>query len=118
MKRIIVNIFFIVLWTVMALLLAVSAILICSVRLLKPEHLTPIVERLANRTLDADVEVGKVELSFRPAFPVLNIEVDSLTVLSHAFANLSPEERTALPAYADTLLTLDRFRAHSTSAHL
>ena len=78
-------------------------------RLLKPEHLTPIVERLANRTLDADVEVGKVELSFRPAFPVLNIEVDSLTVLSHAFANLSPEERTALPAYADTLLTLDRF---------
>lgn len=109
MKRIIVNIFFIVLWTVMALLLAVSAILICSVRLLKPEHLTPIVERLANRTLDADVEVGKVELSFRPAFPVLNIEVDSLTVLSHAFTNLSPEERTALPVYADTLLTLDRF---------
>ena len=93
----------------MALLLAVSAILICSVRLLKPEHLTPIVERLANRTLDADVEVGKVELSFRPAFPVLNIEVDSLTVLSHAFANLSPEERTALPVYADTLPTLDRF---------
>ena len=110
MKRIITNTLMILLWTVMALVLSVSAILICSVRLLKPEHLTPLVEHFANKALDADVKLGRVELSFRPAFPVLSLDVDSLTVISHAFNSLTAEERAALPAYSDTLFTLDSFR--------
>lgn len=110
MKRIITNTLMILLWTVMALVLSVSAILICSVRLLKPEHLTPLVEHFANKALDADVKLGRVELSFRPAFPVLCLDVDSLTVISHAFNSLTAEERAALPAYSDTLFTLDSFR--------
>lgn len=109
MKRIAVKILLTVLWIVFALVLTVSAVLICTVRLLTPEQLTPVVERVANRMLDADVAVGRIELAFKPVFPVLNIEIDSLSVVSHAFDNLNAEERAALPQYSDTLLTLDRF---------
>lgn len=109
MKKVIVNILFVALWTVMALVLALAAVLICSVRLLKPEHLTPVVERIANKSLDADVTIGRIELAFKPAFPVINLQVDSLTVISHAFADLDSAQRAALPAYSDTLFTLGRF---------
>ena len=98
MKKVIVNILFVALWTVMALVLALAAVLICSVRLLKPEHLTPVVERIANKSLDADVTIGRIELAFKPAFPVINLQVDSLTVISHAFADLDSAQRAALPA--------------------
>ena len=109
MKKVIVNILFVALWTVMALVLALAAVLICSVRLPKPEHLTPVVERIANKSLDADVTIGRIELAFKPAFPVINLQVDSLTVISHAFADLDSAQRAALPAYSDTLFTLGRF---------
>lgn len=106
MKRLIVRIFFILLWTVMALVLTVTAVMICSVRLLRPETLTPIVEKIANDLLDAEVSVGRVKLAFDPSFPTLRLEVDSLTVVSDA---LKASDRSGLPAYADTLLTLDAF---------
>lgn len=91
----------------MALMLTVAGVMICSVRLLRPEALTPIVEKIANDLLDAEISVGRVKLEFEPAFPNLRLEVDSLTVVSHT---LKSSDRSGLPAYADTLLTLDAFR--------
>ncbi|MDE6134348.1 MAG: hypothetical protein K2F79_02095, partial [Muribaculaceae bacterium] len=102
------KIFLILLWTVMALVLAFAAALACGVRMLSPERLTPLVERLANDALEARVDIGRVELAFRPAFPMLYLQVDSLTVLSRSFQGLSPERRAALPEYADSLLRIDR----------
>lgn len=106
MKRAIVNVFFVLLWTVMALVLFVAGALVCSVKLLSPDKLTPIVSNFANKALDARVNVGRVELSFEPAFPVLRLQIDSLEIISEA---LKAGDRAALPAYSDTLFTLQRF---------
>ncbi len=99
----------VVLWTLMALCLAVAGTLVCAVKLLTPDKLTPIAQQLANKYLAADVTLGRVALAFDPAFPVLRVSVDSATVVSRAFSVLTPQERAALPVYSDTLLTFDHF---------
>ena len=98
-----------ILWTVLAVVLLITATLICVVNILTPEKLTPIVERFANNYLSADVSLGRVELAFAPSFPTLRVNVDSVTVVSRAFDILSPEERAKLPAYADTVVTFEHF---------
>lgn len=94
--------------TVVALL---GAVMICSVRLLRPETLTPIVCRVADKMLDAKLDVSRIELGFKPSFPHLAIEIDSLALLSHSLNSLPDSSRMRLPAYADTLLTFDRMTA-------
>lgn len=110
MKRYLKGIIFFLLCSVLALVLTVAATLICGVRMLRPEVLTPLVERFANSALDARVTLGRVELSFKPAFPQLYLELDSLTIVSDAFADVDSGVRADLPSYADTLFTLGAFR--------
>lgn len=111
LKRILSRTFLAIAWTVMAVVLTAVAVLVCTVRVLTPGNLTPIVNRLANSYLEADVALGRAELAFRPVFPVLEVRLDSLTVVSHAFDSLPAADRAAMPAYADTLLTLSSLRA-------
>jgi len=96
-------------WTVMACVLAAAAAVMCVVRVLSPEHLTAITEHAANRIFDADVSLGRVELSLQGRMPLLRISVDSVTVISRQMLRLTPERRDSLPIWADTLLTLQRF---------
>lgn len=109
MRKKIINIVFALALTIMTVLLAVSATVVCAVRMLEPKYLTPLVENFANKVLDADVSVGKIELSFVPAFPVLQLDVDSLSVRSKAFRNMPERERAALPEWADSLLFIEHF---------
>lgn len=94
---------------VLAAVLTLSAALICCVKILKPERLTNIVSYYANKTLDADVTIGRVALSFEPAFPNLKLDIDSLSIVSKAFTNLSQEHRAIMPEWSDSLLTFDHF---------
>ena len=71
MRRILSKILFVSVMVFMALVLALSAVLICTVKLLRPERITPVVERVAANVLDADVSVARIELAFEPAFPML-----------------------------------------------
>lgn len=84
---------------------------ICSlaVWILTPARLTPLVERQASEFLDADVEIGKVELTFWHTFPKLTVDVDSLCVISHALDGLPDSVAATLPADADSLLWLGSF---------
>ena len=100
----------ILLWTVMALVLLVAGTLICCVNMLHPRHLTPLVERVASSQLQARVELARVALGLRATFPFLTIEADSLAVISRDMQDAPHSVRSALPAYADTLLTLRRLR--------
>lgn len=109
MRRFIKNMLFTLCLVIMALLLIPTAALICSVKLLSPDRLTPIVERLANKELNATVRIAKVELSFKPAFPVLKLQIDSMSVLSRSFDSLSAESRASLPVWSDSLLSFDSF---------
>lgn len=94
-------------WTLVALVVAVSVLLICAVKFIDSKYLAPMVERMAKDYVDGDVKIGDLRLSFNPHFPILGIELDSLTVISHAFDSISPSDRGNLPNYADSLLTLD-----------
>ena len=100
----------IVLWTAMALVLLAAGTLICTVSLLRPAHLTPLVERVASSQLRADVTAGRVALGLRATFPFLALEVDSLTVISRDMREAPDSLRRSLPAYADTLLSLRALR--------
>lgn len=93
----------------MAGVLAVIAASICAVRLLTPDKLTPLVVSTANDLLDADVSIGRVELSLRPGSPFLKLQIDSVTVISRPMTRLRKDGRTDIPTWADTLLRLKRF---------
>lgn len=100
----------ITLWTAMAAVLFVAGTLICMVSMLRPERLTPLVLRVANKELNADVAADRVELGLRATFPFLTLRVDGLTVVSRDMRALPAGLRAGLPEYADTLLTLRSLR--------
>lgn len=94
----------------MGTVLTVLAVTLCAVRLLEPEQLTPLVERVACRMLDADVSVARVDLQLHPRAPFVKLTIDSLRVISKPMLRLRAAGDTAdIPAWADTLLTLERF---------
>jgi len=93
---------------VFGLILTVAAVTICAVRLLKSEQLTHIVCSLAEENLDASVNIGAINLSFNPGYPILRLDVHSVEVVSHSFDSLPDSVRCGLPAYADTLLRVGR----------
>jgi len=99
----------IILWTVFALVLALYGTITCLVSVLSPDKLTPIVSRLANNYLDADVTVSKVEFSAMSTYPYLRLDVDSLTVVSPVFSKLKNDTALYLPSYSDTLFSIDKF---------
>ena len=94
----------------MAAVLFVAGTLICMVSMMRPERLTPLVLRVANKELNADVAADRVELGLRATFPFLTLRVDGLTVVSRDMRALPAGLRAGLPEYADTLLTLRSLR--------
>lgn len=93
-------------WTAGIVIALVVAVLAAAVWILSPDRLTRIIENAANENLAADVTLKRAELTVWSTFPYLNVKVDSLTVRSRGFDRLSPEERAALPADADTLVSV------------
>ena len=57
-------------WVLLSLIVAVVIICSAVVWVLSPEQLTPIIERVASRSLNADVKVGRAELTFWSSFPM------------------------------------------------
>ncbi len=99
----------VVMWTVMAIVLFVVAVSVCAVKMLTPDVLTPVANRVAGSVLDADVSIGRVELSLKNSYPMLCLTVDSVAVCpqSHKIRNGAGRE---LPQWADTLVSFSRFR--------
>lgn len=99
----------IICWTAMALILFVAGTLVMLVRVLEPEMLTPIVEKVSNSFLkDSELSLGRAELTLGKSFPFLFIQLDSLLLLSDVSEKLPDRIRETIPAYADTLLVADR----------
>lgn len=97
------------LWTVTGIIIFIALLLGTIALILTPEKLTPIAERYANEYLDADVNIGKVELTVWKTFPRLRIDVDSVSIVSKSLSSANPIIRQQLPSNADTLLTLGHF---------
>ena len=99
-------------WTcgvIIALLLIVAGAITAVVQVLKPEHLTALVEEYTPRFINGNLEASRIELTFWSTFPRLTLEADSLTLTSKAFDSLSPRMRSEMPQWADTLLTMTHF---------
>lgn len=97
--------------TLLALILIVLAVITVAVNYLKPEKLTPIAERYANEYLDADVKIGRIEISFWSTFPRFDLDIRDLDIRTRAFDRLPAEEKSRLPEYADSLLSLSHLDA-------
>lgn len=94
-------------WTVLTVCLAVAGTVLYTLRMLTPSRLTPLVEQIANRTLNAYVGVDTVELSFRGSYPFIDLDMSGVTILSKDIADLPADRHGQLPSWADTLLTID-----------
>lgn len=94
-------------WTLLSIILLVLAVITVAVSYLKPERLTPLVEEVAGRFLDADITMGRVEISFYSTFPRFELSVRDLDVRTRAFDTLPDSVRSKLPAGADSLLRLE-----------
>ncbi len=89
------------------MVLTVVGLVMLTVRTLTPSRLTPLVEQVANRMLNAYVEVGSVELSFRSSYPFIDLDMSDISVISKDIANLPASQHDNLPVWADTLLTIE-----------
>ena len=96
-----------VLWTAFSLVALIALALGLVVWILTPEKLTPIVERIANENLDAEVKIGRVELTVWKTFPMASIDIQDLRVRSGVLGKYGD----TIPAYADSLLDVGRLRA-------
>ena len=94
-------------WTLLMTVIVLGVLLFCSVKFLESKRLAPIVEDIANEYIDGHLKLGSLKLGFQPRFPILGLEIENLSIISHAFDSLSAQQRGLLPNYADSLLTLD-----------
>lgn len=96
-------------WTVV--IIAVAFLVTCSaiVWFLTPDRLTPAIEKIASRKLNADVNIGRAELTFWSSFPNIRVEVDRLDVVSRSLTPLTDEEKGFLPSNANSLMSVGHF---------
>lgn len=96
-------------WVLLSLVVALVIICSAVVWVLSPEQLTPIIERVASKSLNADVRLGRAELTFWSSFPKIKVEIDGLDIVSRSLSGLPEHERAVLPADADSVLSVAHF---------
>lgn len=101
MKKFLKILGFSVAGVVLLLIAAISVV----VWILTPAKLTPLVEDAARKSLNADVNIGRIELTFWSTFPRLVVDVDSLEIISHSLSTAAD----TLPAWRDSLVSVQAF---------
>ncbi len=94
-------------WTILSIIALIVIVITIAVWYLTPQKLTPIVEREATALINGRVEVSKVELTFWKSFPRLELDVDSLRVISNTMHSVDDSLKAELPVYTDSLLSVD-----------
>lgn len=97
-------------WTVGCLVALVVAVLVFLSLWLTPERLGRLASDLASRYLEADAEIGAIDVSVWSTFPTVQVAVEDATVVSRRLRTLPDSVRATLPADADTLASLHSFR--------
>ena len=108
-KRIIIKTLKVLAWTVGSIAVLLALALWVAVWLVSPENLTRYAEQAANKYLDARVQIGRLELTAYSTFPMLHVDIDSLTVLSASLDSMPTDaDSTAMPTNASHLLSLSK----------
>lgn len=85
---------------IVSVIFLVSALIATAVYFVfTPSKITPVVEKAANDLLDAQVRIGKVELTFFSTFPRLGLEIGDGKIISSPVSSGSRQ---------DTLLSFDK----------
>ena len=71
-------------WTIIGIVLLVFGLLQAVVCILTPERLTPLTEKYLTQTLNADVDIDRVELTIWSTFPDVTLEIDKFSVISNS----------------------------------
>ena len=93
-------------WTVGIVIILLALALWAVVKLISPENLTRYAEYAANEYLDAQVDIGRVELTAYSTFPILHIDIDSLNVVSKSLDSIPGSD--SLPDSASQLLSFSK----------
>ena len=101
-------------WTIGSVAALIVLILCLTVWILTPERLTPLVERIANENLNADVKIERMELTIWKTFPYMTIDVDGVDVRSRTL----DKQKASLPVGVDSLLSVGCMRAQFNLARL
>ena len=72
-----------------------------------PDKLTPIVLNVANRSLDADLKVESVELTFFSTFPQFGLKVDEGFLVSKVLNDSLPQKTDSLLAFKECVLAVN-----------
>lgn len=94
--------------TIGVLVVLVAVALWAVVWIISPENLTRYAEQAANEYLNAKVEIGRLELTAYSTFPILHIDIDSLSIESGSFDSAQGIDLSALPANASQLASLTK----------
>ena len=84
------------------------------------DKLTPVVLNVANRLLDADLKIERVELTFFSTFPQFGLKVDEGFLVSKVLNDSLPQKTDSLLAFKECVLTvnpLDYFLKNKISVH-
>ena len=90
-------------WTIGIVIILLALALWAVVKLISPENLTRYAEYAANEYLDAQVDIGRVELTAYSTFPILHIDIDSLNVVQ-AITQYCPQAKPMPTHYLPTRL--------------
>lgn len=104
--------------TLLLTLLTLAAIVVHYV--FTPEKLTPIVLNMANQSLNADLKIKSVELTFFSTFPQFGLKVEEGTLVSKALNDSLPQPTDSLLSFRECVLTvnpLDYFLKNKISVH-
>ena len=97
-------------WIFGGIVVLLIAVMCVAAWILTPQRLTPIVNSVANESLNAEVKIGRVELTAWSTFPHLMVDVDSLSIVSHSLKSLPADSLAMLPSGADSLLMASHVR--------
>ncbi len=117
-KRVAIRVLKVFVWAFIGFILLISLGCSLLVAVMTPSRLTPLVQRYASEYLNAEIAIGRVELTFWHTFPRLTVEIDSLDVISKSLDDAVIARHELLPVYADSLLSVRRLAGGIDLAYL
>lgn len=88
------------------LLLIVAGITVVVNFIFTPEKLTPVVLRVANESLNANLTIKSVELTFFSTFPQFGLKVEQGTLVSKALTDTTFSRQDSLLSFKECVLTV------------
>ena len=107
-KRIITKTLKILAWVVGSMVVIAGLALWAVVWFISPENLTKIAENAANEYLDADVKIGRIELTAYSTFPIIHVDIDSLSVASNSLDSIEKLDKSRIPSNASSLASFSK----------